>query len=64
MTLLNDAPSSSPSSRAEMAMSWVCHFNVVTPRDNANISGNFHRKGYLMLHHLAGATIQVASLVN
>ena len=27
-------------------------------------TGNFHRKGYLMLHHLAGATIQVANLVN
>ena len=27
-------------------------------------TGNFHRKGYIMLHHLAGATIQVANLVN
>ena len=26
-------------------------------------TGNFHIKGYLMLHHLAGATIQVANLV-
>ena len=26
--------------------------------------GNFNRKSYLMLHHLAGATIQVAYLVN
>ena len=25
---------------------------------------NFHRKGYLMLHHLAGATIKLAHLVN
>ena len=23
-------------------------------------TGNFHRTGYLILHHLAGATIQVA----
>ena len=27
-------------------------------------TGIFHRKGYLMLHHLAGATIKVAYLVN
>ena len=27
-------------------------------------TGNFHRKGYLLLHHLAGASIQVANLVN
>ena len=27
-------------------------------------TGNFHRKGYLMLHHLAGATIELANLVN
>ena len=26
--------------------------------------GNTHRMGYLMLHHVAGATIQVANLVN
>ena len=26
--------------------------------------GNFHRKDYLMLHYLAGATIQVANLAN
>ena len=25
---------------------------------------NFHRMGYLMLHHFAGATIQIANLVN
>ena len=39
-----------------MAMSWSCHFIVVTQRDN---TGNFHRKVYLMLHHLAGTTIHV-----
>ena len=27
-------------------------------------TGNFHRKGYLMLHHLVGATIQIANVVN
>ena len=27
-------------------------------------TGNFHRKGYLILHHLAGATVQAANLVN
>ena len=27
-------------------------------------TGNFHRKGCLMLHHLVGATIQVAKLVS
>ena len=27
-------------------------------------TGNFHRKGYFMLHQLNGATIQVANLVN
>ena len=37
-------------------MSWLCHFNVHT--------GNFHIKGYLMLHLLAGATMQVANLIN
>ena len=26
-------------------------------------TGNYHRQGYIMLHHLAGATIQVANLV-
>ena len=26
--------------------------------------GNYHRKGYLMLHHLADAAIQIANLVN
>ena len=27
-------------------------------------TGYFHRNGYLMLHYLAAATIQVANLVN
>ena len=27
-------------------------------------TGNFYRKGYLMLYHLAGATIQIANLVS
>ena len=27
-------------------------------------TGNFHRNGYLMLHHLAGATLQITNLVN
>ena len=42
--------------------SWVGHLSVMKPRDN---TGNFHRKGYLMLHRLAGATctIQVANFV-
>ena len=39
-------------------MSRVCHFSVVTPWCNT------HGKGYLMLHHLTRATIQVANLVN
>ena len=38
-------------------MSWVCHFSVVTPC-------YIHAKGYLMLHHSAGATIQIANLVH
>ena len=50
-TILNDTTTSLPSSQAEMAMSWVGHFSVVTHK------GNFHRNGYLMLHNLAGATI-------
>ena len=29
--LSNDTPTSSPSPLAEMAMSWVAHFGVVTP---------------------------------
>ena len=37
-------------------MSWVVHFSIVTH------TGNFHRKGYFMLDHLACATIQVANL--
>ena len=54
--ILNDTPSSSPSLQAEMMMSWVGHFSFVIPH-------NFHRKSYLMLHNLAGATIhQVANL--
>ena len=57
--LLNDTPTSSLSPQAEMAMRWVCHFSADTIH-----TGSFHRKGYLMLHHLAGATIQVANLVN
>ena len=28
------------------------------------MSGHFHGKAYLKLHHLAGATIQAADLVN
>ena len=33
--------------------------------DNMTIhTGIFHRKGYLMLNHLAGATIHVANLVS
>ena len=27
-------------------------------------TGDFHRMGYLMQHHLAGATIQIANFVN
>ena len=27
-------------------------------------TGNFHREGYLMFHHLAGATTHVANLIN
>ena len=47
-----------------MAMGWVCHFNAVTQKShNETIhTGNFHRKGYLMLHHLASATIQLCKL--
>ena len=38
-------------------MSWVGHFEIIH-------TGYFHRKGYLMLHHLASASIQlVANLV-
>ena len=57
--LSNDTytPSSSPSPLTEMAMSLVCHFSVETPC-------YIHGKCYLMLHHLAGATIQFANLVN
>ena len=43
-------------------MGWVGHFSVLPPCDKN--TGNFHRKGYLMLHHLAGATIQVEIIVN
>ena len=43
-------------------MSWVFHFNVVASFKRH--ASNFHRKGYLMLQHVAGATIQVANLVN
>ena len=39
-------------------MSSVCHFSNVTHRYD------IHGKGYLMLHHLPGATLQVAHLVN
>ena len=39
-------------------MSRVCHFSVVSPRCK------IHGKDYLMLHHLAGATLQVANLFN
>ena len=45
--LINDTPTSSPFLFPEMSMSWVCHFNVVTPWCNINGKGN------LMLHHLA-----------
>ena len=43
-------------------MSSVGHFSVVTPRVNA--CRYFHRKGFLTLHHIAIATMQVANLVN
>ena len=59
---LNDTPTSSPSPLAEMAMSWVGHFSVKTPTESMH-TGNVHRNGDLMLHHLAGATTQVANLV-
>ena len=49
--LFNDTPNSSSSPRAEMTMGWVCHLSVVTPWCN------IHGKGYLMIHHLVGATI-------
>ena len=63
MNLLKDTPISSPSPPAEMAMRWaVCHFDV-TPRDNT-YTIIFHRKEYFKLHHIAGATIQVANIVN
>ena len=29
--MLNDTPISSPSPLAEKAMSWTCHFSIVTP---------------------------------
>ena len=51
-------PTSLPSPWAEMAMSLVCHFGVATSWCY------IHGKGYLILHHLAGAPIQVANLVN
>ena len=53
--LLNDT-------HGEMARAgWV----ILVLRHHETIhTDNFHRKGYLMLHHLAGATIQVANFVN
>ena len=32
--LLNDTPTSSPSPQAEMSMSWVGHFSLVTQSDS------------------------------
>ena len=40
-------------------MSLVIHISV----DETIHKGNFYRKGYLIIHHLAGAIIQVANLV-
>ena len=40
-----------------MTMGWACHINVIH-------TGILHRKGYIMLHHLAGATIKFTNLVN
>ena len=54
-SLLNDIPNSSA---ASPLMSWVCHFSVLTPWCNT------HGKGFIMLHHLAGATLAIANLVN
>ena len=39
-------------------MSWVGHSSVVTP------CCYIHGKGNLMQHHLVGATVQVANVVN
>ena len=62
LNLLNDTHVASPSPLAEMAMGWCV---ILMLRHHETIhTGNFHRKGYLMLHHLAGATIQVANLIN
>ena len=57
--LLNDTTTSSPSPQAEMTMSWFLSFQC-----SNTMTGSFHRKGYLMLHNLAGANIHVANLVN
>ena len=48
-----------------MAMRWTCHFSVMslTPNDET-IQVVFTERLYLMLHHLADATIQVANFVN
>ena len=54
--LLNDTPTSSPSPLVEMAMSWVCHFSVLT------VWCSIHRKGYIMLHLVAGVPIQTLRL--
>ena len=58
MNLLNDTSISSPSPLEVIGDEMdVGHHETIH-------TGNFHRKGYLKLHHLAGATIQVANLVN
>ena len=57
----NDTPTSTPSPQAEMA---VGRFILVLRHRKKIHTGNFHRIGYLMLHHLAGATIHVANIVN
>ena len=44
-------------------MSSVGHFNIFEHHETIH-TGNFHREGYLMLHHLAAATKQVAKLFN
>ena len=47
-------------------MSWVCQFSVVTPLVATIYTDNFHKKGYLPLHYLTGATIHAlaANLIN
>ena len=55
--LLNDIPGSSPSPQAGCVIFVSVHHETTH-------TSIFHRKGCLMLHHLADATIQVANLVN